>query len=468
VGILGSYLSGVHGEDFLAGGSDVPVCTDCHSEHSIEDPMLEGSSVSSGHVAETCARCHADHELAGMYGLPATALVSWGRSYHGIANALGDSRAANCASCHGFHEIYPSSDPRSSINPANLGETCGGCHGDAGAYFAQVPVHSVVDRDSNFVAWLVREVYLVLITATIGAFVLFILIDLFGVLRMRMGWGPPGELSMMRRPEEERELIKPEETFPRFSLQGRFQHGVLVASFLLLVLTGLPLFLHDLPLVRSIVDLEGGYELRGVLHRAGAFGLIGLSLWHLAYIALSRDGRRWVAAIMFRPRDVTQFAQEVMFNLGLMDWLSRRRALRGFFARHPSWAFRERPRYDRYSLVEKLEYGAVVWGNAVMIASGALLWKPGWFLGWVPVWAFEVGRVVHGFEATLAFLAIIIWHMYHVHLRPDVFPMSRVWLVGRISARELRHHHPLQYERILERRRAAAGPPESTPGRGAP
>ncbi len=61
---------------------------------------------------------------------------------------------------------------------------------------------------------------------------------------------------------------------------------------------------------------------------------------------------------------------------------------------------------------------------------------------------------MHGFEATLAFLAIIIWHMYHVHLRPGVFPMSRVWLDGKISREELRQHHPREYLELLKSRRA--------------
>ena len=153
-----------------------------------------------------------------------------------------------------------------------------------------------------------------------------------------------------------------------------------------------------------------------------------------------------------------------MFNLGLADWISRRRPLRPFFERHPKLAFRERPCIGRYGLVERLEYGAVLWGNIVMIATGAILWRPGWFLGWTPSWTFEVCRVVHGFEATLAFLAIIIWHMYHVHLRPEVFPMSQTWLTGRISRRELRHHHPREYLRILdERRRSTLSPQEPAP-----
>jgi cytochrome b subunit of formate dehydrogenase len=455
-GVLAGYLAGVHGADFLTGGADVPVCTDCHSEHAIEDPARAASSVSATNVAATCARCHANDELARRYGIEGGRFASWGASYHGIAAGFGETRAANCASCHGYHAILPPSDPRSPVHPDNLQKTCGKCHAGAGAAFARVPVHSRIDRETNFVPWLVRRIYAVVVVATIGAFLLFILIDLFGRLRVRLGWGPRETEHVDPRawPDEAR-LVGEGETFPRMGRVARAQHGLLIASFLLLVLTGLPVFLHQSAWMRSVIDLEGGFRLRSLLHRAAAVGLIGLSVWHLLTLALSGGARRWFAEVMIRPRDVRDFAQELGFDLGLGPWLARRHVLRRLFERWPALRCDRRPALGRYGLVEKLEYGAVLWGNLVMIATGAILWRPDWFLDWTPSWTFDVCRVVHGFEATLAFLAIIVWHMYHVHLRPGVFPMSRTWLTGRISREELRRHHPREYLRILQARREA-------------
>jgi cytochrome b subunit of formate dehydrogenase len=471
-GILRDYLEGVHGSDFKTGGKDVPVCNDCHTEHAVQDPALDGSSVSSTLVAETCARCHADDELARRYGFSSTARSSWGTSYHGIASSFGEKHAANCGSCHGFHAIFGSADPRSRVNAANLDSTCGGCHPQAGAAFARVPVHSVIEREANFVPWIVRLSYTALMIAVIAAFLGFILIDLFGRLRIRLGWGPPEteHITASAWPDENL-LIAPGESFRRMGRQARAQHGILIASFLLLVLTGLPVFLHESGWLHSLLDIEGGFRLRSKLHRIGAVGLIGLSLWHIAVMALAPAARRWLKQMLIRPRDLTDFLADAMFNLGCMDWLARRPALSHFFARFPRLRFAQRPALGRYGLVEKIEYGAVVWGNIVMIATGAILWRPGWFLDWLPTWTFEVCRVVHGFEATLAFLAIIIWHMYHVHLRPGVFPMSRVFLTGLVSRSELRHHHPAEYARLLEQRRVereaalAAAAAEKEPGR---
>lgn len=454
-GILRTYLEGVHGAAFRSGVEDVPVCNDCHVEHAVRDPALAGSSVSKAQVAETCARCHADDELARRYGIESSVRRSWGDSYHGIAGAFGESGAANCASCHGFHDVLPASDPRSPVNPANLDATCGSCHPHATAAFARVPVHSVIERAGNPVPWFVKTVYAVLVGVLIGAFVLFVLVDLFGRLRLRLGLGPretehvdPGEW-----PDEDA-LVAPGETFRRMGRHARLQHGLLIVSFSLLVLTGLPVFLHDVPWMRSVVDLEGGFALRSRLHRLAALVLVGLSVWHVAALALSRAARRWLRLMLLSPRDLGDFVQDLGFSLGVLGWVARSPRLAPLVRRFPWLRFDRRPRMGRYGLVEKLEYGAVVWGNLVMIATGLILWRPDWFLDWMPAWTFDVCRVVHGFEATLAFLAIIVWHMYHVHLRPGVFPMSRVWLDGRISRVELRHHHPEEYLEVLRARRA--------------
>jgi hypothetical protein len=190
-----------------------------------------------------------------------------------------------------------------------------------------------------------------------------------------------------------------------------------------------------------------------------AIGLVGLSLWHCVVVALSPGARRWFATMIIRPRDLAEFAQDIAFDLGLFGWVARSKRLAPIVSRHAWLRFDRRPAFGRYGFVEKLEYGAVLWGNFVMIATGTTLWRPDWFLGWTPGWTFDVCRVVHGFEATLAFLAIIVWHMYHVHLRPGVFPMSRVWLDGKISRSELRHHHPREYLALLERRRRERGSP---------
>ena len=103
--------------------------------------------------------------------MPGRRIATYLASYHGLATEGGSSIAANCASCHGVHNILPSSDPRSTINPANLVKTCGQCHPGATANFAKGKIHIDVplsaDIGSKAVRW-IRRFYLFIIAFTIG------------------------------------------------------------------------------------------------------------------------------------------------------------------------------------------------------------------------------------------------------------------------------------------------------------
>ena len=81
---------------------------------------------------------------------------------------------ANCASCHGVHNIFPSSDPRSTVNKANLQQTCGTCHPNANVEFASITVHPTISgrqrpsKRRNGPGDVVKWVYVVLLLVVIG------------------------------------------------------------------------------------------------------------------------------------------------------------------------------------------------------------------------------------------------------------------------------------------------------------
>jgi len=185
-GIERDYLEGVHGKDHVKGDQDVPVCTDCHSEHDIRSPQDLGSGVYATKVAAVCTRCHDDETLARQYGLLTSRLKTFSASYHGTASKFGEVRVANCSSCHGHHGIRPSSDPLSSINPANMASTCGICHPGAGANFSKGRIHVVSEKTENRWAYTVKIVYIVIIAGLISVFLAFIFADLYR--RMRIRW----------------------------------------------------------------------------------------------------------------------------------------------------------------------------------------------------------------------------------------------------------------------------------------
>jgi cytochrome b subunit of formate dehydrogenase len=247
-------------------------------------------------------------------------------------------------------------------------------------------------------------------------------------------------------------LIPDDEIFVRMNSVERWQHGLLIAAFIILMLTGLPLMSDEIGLLRRLAGRGGARALNGILHRAAALLLVADLAWHSLYTVLTERGRRNIRDKLPRLQDVRDAVALIGYNSGLAAFLLRHGYLRRFFDRHPYWRFEKSPEFGRFSFVEKFEYWSLVWGSAVMIITGVFMWDPGLSLRLFPLWLHQIFVVTHGYEAILAFLAILLWHMYNVHLKPAVFPMSRVWLDGGITGADLRRFHPLEYRRILEER----------------
>ncbi|MEW6456513.1 MAG: cytochrome c3 family protein [Acidobacteriota bacterium] len=177
-GILSDYLEGVHGKDFVKGIKDVPVCTDCHGEHEILSHLQNKSLVYATKVAENCSKCHDDETLSREFGLPSYRMKTYLGSYHGIASEYGETRVANCASCHDYHNIRPSNDPKSSIYLDNIPSTCGKCHPKAGPNFAKGKIHEWREKKSNIWGFIIKKFYTIFISVLIGSFLIYISVDL--------------------------------------------------------------------------------------------------------------------------------------------------------------------------------------------------------------------------------------------------------------------------------------------------
>jgi cytochrome b subunit of formate dehydrogenase len=426
-GVKAEFVQSIHGQAIARGNSQAPVCTDCHGIHSIKSHLDPNSSVNGANLAKiTCARCHEGVRLAQELGIEGNRASTYLSSYHGLASKRGSQIVANCASCHGVHNILPSSDPRSTIAQANLAKTCGQCHPGVTDKFLLGKVHVdaplSADIGSKAVRW-IRGFYVLMILGVIGGMVLHNLI----IWRRK---------AILRRDAYPR-------TVTRMNRGQRWQHFTLLASFFTLVITGFALKYPDswLSLIPGM-----GERLRGILHRSAGVVMIGAGVYHIVYALLTRDGRKLIVDLLPEPKDATDAFGVMRDYLGLGG---------------------KKPEFKRFTYAEKAEYWALVWGVIVMATTGIALWAKMSVGHLLPRWWLDVATAIHLYEAILATLAIIVWHFYQIFLDPDVYPMNWAWWDGKVSAHHYSEEHGLDSETLLAAARTEAhGEVANTNGNG--
>lgn len=417
--IAQEFNESVHGQALVRGVKDAPACTNCHGEHNIlshDDPRSPVAPLNvSGKV---CSPCHSSLTLSQKYGISADRYKTFSDSYHGLAIQAGSVEVANCASCHGVHTIKPSSDPTSTIHKANLATTCGKCHPGANERFAQGSVHVVIAKEEEPILYWIATLYVILIVTIVGGMLVHNALDCFRKTRRRL--------------QIRQGLIAEEHTgrglYLRMTLSERLQHGTLAVSFILLVITGFMLRYPDAWWVVAIRNLSDSvFDLRSLIHRIAAVVMIGASLYHIYYVSFTQRGRQLIKDLLPVLRDARDAIAVMKYNLGIS---------------------KQKPRFGRFSYIEKSEYWALVWGTIVMALTGFIMWFDNTFIGLFTKLGYDIARTIHFYEAWLATLAIIVWHFYYVIFNPDVYPMNFAWLTGYLTEAEMAEEHPLELEEL--------------------
>lgn len=220
----------------------------------------------------------------------------------------------------------------------------------------------------------------------------------------------------------------------RMTLSMRIQHIFFGLCLLILSLTGLALLLGDSDFGRWLVALEGGFENRGIIHRVAAIGLIISVVFHLAYSLFSESGSREFRRRFIGRQDLKQLAGSFRYSVGRLP---------------------TPPAIGKYSFGQKLHYWLAGFFSLTMILSGLALWNPTATMSLLPQWVMPVLLALHGYEGVLLFIVIIVWHLYDAHLSPGNFPMSNVWLSGRMPLDKAKELHRLEYERLMKMIREA-------------
>jgi cytochrome b subunit of formate dehydrogenase len=454
---------------------DHPTCATCHGggdPHAIHPIAYFTRPVK----AELCSQCHRDRARMRRYGVDPDAVASYEESFHGKALLrFHASNVAVCTDCHTTHSMLPPSNPKAPTNRLNAGHLCSqkGCHNGAGANFAMSGAnHLRLKIKSDPILKGTDLFFRILVIFMVSFLFLGVILDLrlkvFGKGTPRCGKAAGllvsisflfGSASLAAGLFHEGILAaacivlafallmlaylayflwspkaltptEPQKTYPRFSLSQRIQHVLLMLCFTVLIATGFPLHFYAVSWLQSLYAFIGGMHAAREIHRIAAAGLICVWIYHLVELLVrwARAGFSRSALTMVPTRqDVLDFIQQTKVYLGLSD-------------KEPEWG--------RFQVRQKLDYLAEYWGIPVMVVSGIIMWFPIYWGNHLPEEALSIAIVAHGWEATLAFLAIILWHLNHEIFNPDAFPMRKVWITGVLSAEEMAIDHPKELKRL--------------------
>jgi formate dehydrogenase subunit gamma len=227
----------------------------------------------------------------------------------------------------------------------------------------------------------------------------------------------------------------------RFGARQRAEHALVMVTFVVLALTGFPQKFHGSDWARWLVEALGGLERARWMHRAAGLVFALLALSHVAVTVVQLATGRARPSMVPTRGDFRDAVTTLRYYLGASD---------------------AQARFDRFDYRQKFEYWGLLLGGLVMIVTGFLLLFPVAATRWLPGELVPAAKVAHSSEGLMAFLVVIVWHIYNAHLSPEAFPFDRSIFTGRISRERMEHEHPLELER-LEGPPAPAAPEERPP-----
>ena len=409
-GIQATFLKSVHSPEMTKTDKPLPVCSSCHTAHTIQRTDEEGFKQN---ILQTCGKCH--EEVAATYF----------DTYHGKVSKLGTAAAAKCYDCHGSHDVLAVTDPNAHVSRENIVATCGKCHAGSHRRFAGYLTHAT-HHDPEKYPWLFRTFWAMTILL-VGTFLFFGLHTL--------AWLPHSFRELKKKKKREAGG-EPAMLFQRFDPVIRQMHFVLILCFFGLALTGMALKFSYMPWAQMLSQALGGFRSMGVIHRVCAVIMVALFITHLGVIVQRkrRSGTSWFNMLL-GPDSLTPGWRDAVEMFQTFKW---------FFRLGP------RPQYGQWTYWEKFDYFAVFWGVAIIGSTGLMLWFPEWFTHIFPGWFINVATIIHSDEALLAVGFIFTIHFFNTHFRPEKFPMDMAMFTGRVDVEELKEERPRYYEELVK------------------
>jgi len=430
------YQKSVHGKGVAAGNMDSAACHDCHNLHAIEKLTGGNDHNSREFHTKVCMKCHSDQKMMARNKVTTVAVKSYMESYHGKNYRLGfPDKVAGCADCHTAHSVLPKSDPQSSINPANLVKQCAACHPKATPLFAKFYAHGeITDRHEYPILFYTFVAMTGLLLSTFAVFWMHTLLWMFrGFVENRE------KADLLAAGTHHHVIPDAHKQYRRFNRVHIFMHILVITSFLILSLTGLPLKFSTQPWALALMNLYGGSANAGFLHRIGAaitFVYFGMALvMSVNFLFIRKDIKGNPLQRLFGPDSLCFNLRDIKDVFFMVRW---------FFFKGP------KPTFERWTYWEKFDFVAVFWGMFAIGGSGLMLWFPELFGMILPGWAFNVATIVHSDEALLATGFIFSVHFFNTHGRPEKFPMDFVIFNGQIGKEEMLEERGDQWKRYEE------------------
>jgi cytochrome b subunit of formate dehydrogenase len=222
----------------------------------------------------------------------------------------------------------------------------------------------------------------------------------------------------------------------RFNLRQRLEHIAVMSLFIILSATGLPQKFYQAGWAETMILWLGGIDRVRWIHRAAGLLFTLLTFTHLTTsIGLVITGRSKLSLVPTR-KDFTDAIVTLRYYLGMSDLKAK---------------------FGRFDYRQKFEYWGLVLGAVIVILTGLTLYFPILVTRFLPGDLIPAAKLAHGNEALMAFLVVIVWHIYNAHLSPDVFPFDTSIFTGRVTRERLEHEHPLEWAEIEQRRRHGGG-----------
>lgn len=215
---------------------------------------------------------------------------------------------------------------------------------------------------------------------------------------------------------------KPDD-FVRFNVGQRAEHWILMITFTLLAVTGLAQKYSTAGWAQWLILTLGGVEWVRLIHRSFAFLFTASAIYHVILLVYSTGLRHAKFSMMVSMKDFTDVVDTVKYSFGLSD---------------------RKPEFGRYDYRQKFEYIGVLFGSLIIVGSGYFIMFPIVMTRFLPGEFVAAAVAFHGNEAMLAVLTIVIWHLYDVIFKPDIFPADTSIFTGKISMKRMHEEHSLE------------------------